>query len=140
MKESYAAWIRSYVASVSPFVRGRCRAAAREMAAAFPELRIIAGFAHWRVVDAYDVGVIRTIRDQHFWCVAPDGAVVDPTASQFLGAVVAYEPLDLDDPTTRERVPSGRCMDCGADCYGVRHFCSDACQESTIASLNRGVE
>lgn len=121
----YAAWIEAFVsAQPNRFVRGKCAEATLAMIEAFPELRRAAGFVHctWG-------------RDQHFWCVTPDGTVVDPTAEQFR-AVFEYEELDLDDPETQRRIPTGRCLDCGDDVYEGKSFCSEACEASTRAYLN----
>jgi hypothetical protein len=60
--------------------------------------------------------------------------VVDPTASQFPHRP-HYEELDLTDPEDAARVPSGICMDCGADVYGGATFCSERCERATIAYL-----
>lgn len=125
--KSYADWIENYVARHDDFVRGKCDRATKEMVEAFPELRRAAGFAH-----------VSWGRDQHWWCVAPDGSVVDPTASQFgTRGVLRYEELDLKDPATRGRVPTGRCMDCGDDVYNRDTFCSPECEAATTAYYAR---
>lgn len=124
MKTEYRAWIVEYVASIpNGFVRGKCDEATQLMCAAFPELRRAAGFAHssWG-------------RDQHWWCVSPEGEIVDPTASQFLGGIADYEELDLEKD--RDRIPTGVCMDCGDDVYGGKTFCSEACENATLRYLN----
>lgn len=118
---TYAEWIAAFVERSKGFTRGKCATATREMVAAFPELRRAGGFAHviWG-------------RDQHWWCVAPDGSIVDPTASQFgLAGVFQYEELDFNDPATRARVPTGHCMDCGGDVYGGATFCGPECEAAT---------
>lgn len=109
---AYESWIAAYVARNNEFVRGKCSEAAAEMVAAFPELKRVAGFVHC------DWG-----RDQHFWCVTPDGEVIDPTRAQFR-TVFAYEELDLADPAVRRQIPTGRCMECGDDAYEGASFCS----------------
>lgn len=118
----YAAWIAAYVAQHKS-VRGLCDSATKAMVIAFPELRRAAGFAHttWGP-------------DQHWWCVAPDGSVVDPTAAQF-PVVFRYEELDLDNPADAARVPTGVCADCGDPVYGGKSFCSAECQDATAAYL-----
>ncbi len=123
MKPEYRAWIDAYVKANDDFVRGKCEDGTKEMLAAFPELRLAVGFVHctWG-------------RDQHFWCVTEDGEIIDPTRSQFI-AVWKYEELDLADPATRAKIPTGRCMDCGDDVYGGNQFCSDKCWESTRVYL-----
>ena len=124
MLEVYHTWINAYVASQpNGFVRGKCDEATKLMVDAFPELRRVAGFAHvwWG-------------RDQHWWCLAPDGTIVDPTASQFPGGLADYEELDLEKD--RERIPTGVCMHCGEEVYGGKLFCGDACERATLAYLN----
>ena len=126
MLDAYRAWIDAYVASQpNGFVRGKCDKATQMMVEAFPELRRVAGFAH-----------VSWGRDQHWWCVAPDGTIVDPTASQFQGGLADYEELDLDKD--QDRIPTGVCMDCGDDTYGGKTFCSDICERATLNYLNTG--
>lgn len=125
---SYAEWITAYVASQPEgFVRGKCKEATTQMVAAFPELRVAAGFVYctWG-------------RDEHFWCVTPDGVIVDPTKSQFQ-AVYHYEELDLNDPKTRDLVPIGKCVNCGEETYTSSpssEVCSQSCHDSYVAYLN----
>lgn len=105
---TYAEWIASFeqeqLATVKvigaeheppearlPYVlRGWCRSAVEEMVRAFPELRKARGHYAGR---------------EHWWCVAPDGIIWDPTAKQFWiqGAYVEYTGPD----------PVGKCMNCG---------------------------
>lgn len=128
MNEAYDRWIQAYVARYNGFVRGKCQPATLEMQAAFPELRIAAGFAH-----------VSWGRDQHFWCVAPDGSVVDPTAAQFQ-LPIHYEELDLNDPKTRELVPIGKCMNCGEETYVASlsaDMCSQKCADDFVAYLQK---
>lgn len=119
----YADWIAAYVARM-PFVRGNCKEATAEMVQHFPELRVAAGFVHcsWG-------------RDQHFWCVAPDGSILDPTRGQF-DLVYQYEELDLSDPEAVARVPTGVCPNCGGDVYGSDTFCDTSCECRYMAYLN----
>lgn len=107
-REEYNLWIEAYVKSVDGFTRGRCGAATAAMQLAFPELRIAKGFAYSLHEEV----------DQHFWCVAPDNTVVDPTVSQFpLGVVFEYEELDLNNPADVTRLPIGKCMNCGEQTF-----------------------
>ncbi len=125
MKSEYEAWIEAYVASIPQrYIRGKCREATNKMVASFPELRQAAGFVH-----------ITWGREQHFWCVTPDGEIVDPTLEQFQGQLLSYEELDLNDPKTRKKVPTGRCMDCGDDVYEGRTFCNIECENATRVYL-----
>lgn len=127
---TYDEWIAEYVKSQKDFVRGKCKEAVTAMVKAFPELRPAAGFAH-----------VTWGSDQHWWCVAPDGTIVDPTKSQFeFGMVLEYEELDLNDPKTKARIPIGKCVNCGEETYEHsygRDVCTKRCSESFIAYLTR---
>jgi hypothetical protein len=90
----YLGWIYKYVA-VHPILRGGCAGATLEMIQEFPELKRVAGFANGA---------------EHFWCVAPDETILDPTAGQFVGLTIEYRPFQPGDV-----VKVGRCMDCGDD-------------------------
>lgn len=130
----YHEWIESYVSrQPEGFVRGKCLQACSEMRLQFPELRLAAGFAH-----------VTWGREEHWWCVAPDGSVVDPTKSQFqFGMVLRYEELDLNDPKTRDLVPVGKCMNCGDETYTsslAACMCSDSCAKSFEAYLKRELQ
>lgn len=127
MSQTYADWIESYVAAQpNRFVRGKCDEATKAMVEAFPELRRAGGFVYC------DWG-----RDQHWWCVAPSGEIVDPTAEQF-SSIFEYEELDLNDPEAVKRIPTGVCADCGGPVYEGKYFCGTACESATIAYLNGG--
>jgi hypothetical protein len=129
----YSAWIEKYFEEHGGFVRGLCAEATTAMVAAFPELRRASGFVHVTWLTTSE----RPDRaEQHWWCVAPDGAVVDPTRAQFTGALVnRYEELDLDDPATRDRIPTGRCMGCGDDVFGGEYVCGDRCGRAVCADM-----
>ncbi len=119
---TYLAWIENYVArQTQRFVRGKCDEATREMVKTFPELRRACGFVF-----------VMWGRDEHWWCVAPDGSVVDPTAEQFgpVG-VLDYEELNLKNPDDVARIPTGKCMDCGEPTYLGKTFCNDLCERAT---------
>lgn len=132
MSEAYRAWIEAYVASQPrSYVRGKCAAATLAMVEAFPELKRQCGFVH------VDWG-----REQHWWCVAPDGSIVDPTVSQYpFGYAFEYEPLDLSNPADVARIPTGKCANCGGHIYN--HFdstvCSDECHREYCAYLSGGL-
>ncbi|WNM70169.1 hypothetical protein [Myxococcus phage Mx1] len=71
---TYQEWIDAYTFSlggVSP--KGMCGAATAAMALYFLELRPVLGR-----VDTGDGNL-----HPHWWCVSPDGTILDPTASQF---------------------------------------------------------
>jgi hypothetical protein len=56
------------------FFRGRCKEICGSLILVFPSLRLVRGH--------YDCYAWRT-KEQHWWCVTPDGVIVDPTSSQF---------------------------------------------------------
>lgn len=129
---SYEEWIESYVSRQHErFVRGKCKEACEEMVKAFPELRLAAGFAH-----------VTWGQDEHWWCVALNGAIVDPTKSQFhFSEVFQYEELDLADPKTKQRIPIGKCPNCGDRIYPGGYsasICSEDCEKSYVSYLNSG--
>ncbi len=133
----YEKWITAYVAKCNNYLRGRCTAATKEMCEAFPELRRQSGFANGT---------------EHFWCVAPDGSVVDPTAAQFrsqdpssamFDIEIEYEPLKVGD-----EIRVGKCMNCGSPIFATikqledidnpklhRTFCDEDCEKETRAYL-----
>lgn len=122
MEAKYAEWIESYVTCIpNRFVRGKCAEATRKMVEEFPELRRACGFvfAPWG-------------EDQHWWCVAPDGSVVDPTREQFPW-VGGYEEVDPANP--HRPIPTGRCMECGNSAYGGETFCDKECETTFCASM-----
>lgn len=114
---TYETWTAAYLARNNNFVRGKCQTAVKEMCAAFPELRPARGFVtcYWG-------------EDQHWWCVTPNGDIVDPTATQF-GGTVMYEELDMSNPRHRDRVPIGKCAYCGALTF-ARSYSQDFCEVS----------
>jgi hypothetical protein len=106
---TYDAWIASFAESVGD-VTGKCSSATLLMVAAFPELNRVRGF-----VTAYGP------RRPHWWCVAPDGAIIDPTAAQFAG-ILTYEEFVGPEPI-------GRCSNCGELYFAVQYepLCSATC-------------
>ena len=129
MKAEYADWIAWYVKQNGGSVRCMCWEGTTAMCRKFHELRSVEG--HVIMKSGHRV--------EHFWCVDPDGNVVDPTESQF-EAIASYEPWK---PGTEVRV--GRCMWCGDDIYravqslnGARvSFCSPECEKLMVDDLNR---
>ena len=127
---TYEEWIAQYVDRYAT-VLGKCAAATTEMCAAFPELKRVAG-------HVYPLGWGRRA---HWWCVTPDGAIVDPTAAQFPGGdAFEYEPWEPGSP-----VRVGRCMNCGEDimaypekleeALGGASFCDDACAKDMAKAV-----
>lgn len=115
---TYGDWMEAH-APAHP--AGQCRAASAAMAAAFPELRVARGhYRPWAGPRDYP----------HWWCVAPDGTVVDPTAAQFDGV----GPGDYVEHTGPE--PTGRCPHCGEYAYGGQTFCTSTCARDWARRMN----
>ena|ERR1019366_3033477 len=125
MSPKHAAWIERYV-KAHQYLRGLCGPATKEMVEAFPELKRAAGFAD---------GV------EHFWCVAPDGEVVDPTGAQFgVCQIIEYSPFKPGD-----EVRIGTCMECGSPILAAvdtldnpnhhKTFCDKDCQTSFTTAV-----
>lgn len=118
MKEAYRRWIADHVLS-DPC--GKCAEITRYMVDAFPELKRVRG--HYVCpVDG---------RFTHWWLVAPDGRIVDPTSQQFASkGTGTYEPHVGPDPT-------GRCLNCGAWFHGDGWSCSPECLRELDDYYNR---
>ena len=125
---TYDEWITDFVSN-QRVIRGACGRAVNEMVEAFPELKRVAGW----VLFAGGCS-------EHFWCVAPDGAIVDPTASQF-NSELHYQEFQPGD-----EVRVGRCMNCGDGIYAkvgrlddrsvARSVCSPECAAALEADLS----
>lgn len=131
MNPQYQIWIAQYVKS-QPFILGICSRATEEMVKAFPELKRVPG--HVETANG---------RFAHWWCVDPEGKVVDPTAAQYrdIGGILAYDPWR---PGSLTRV--GKCMDCGDEIWKAvdsldgkkESFCSKRCEARYIQYLETG--
>lgn len=124
--QPYLDWMEEFNRSQKGCVRGKCHQASQAMVAAFPELRLVAGLVYQELGWG---------GNQHWWCVAPDGSIVDPTADQF-ALIGRYEALDPGSMATKNRIPSGVCMWCGMPTYHGKSVCSDDCEALVIADLN----
>lgn len=113
----YAEWIAENVAETY----GRCAEMTLAMVTQFPELRRVRGHYHCRFWGARE----------HWWCVAPDGKIIDPTAAQFpsKGHGEYIEHIEGSPE------PTGKCPDCGGYTYKGNTFCSPECEESTMTDL-----
>ena len=69
--EGYDAWIAHYIASGRPVV-GECLQVCKQMLSRFPELVLHGGYMHTPLGP-----------DLHYWLIAENGEIVDPTFSQF---------------------------------------------------------
>jgi hypothetical protein len=119
-------------------VRAECNQFTREFVMKFPHLTRVPGF-YGRVIGDYH-------GTEHWWCVEPDGTIVDPTAAQFQPGHT-YTPLDENKHT----IKIGRCMNCGDDIFGLKaqgpkSICSKECEhaledyyESDRRSSNRSL-
>ena len=125
---AYDQWIADFI-SKQRVIRGACGRAVNEMAKAFPELKCVAGWV------TFSGGCT-----EHFWCGAPDGSIVDPTASQF------RKPLRYQEFQPGDEVRVGRCMNCGDGIYAqvqrlddrsvARSVCSPECAAALEAELS----
>lgn len=118
-EQRYADWIATHYPTPES-AYGQCDAATTAMLAAFPELRRVRGHYYCLVWG----------ERSHWWLVAPDGAIVDPTACQFPSRGGVYEPWSegADEP-------SGKCPNCGGYVYGGGTVCSDLCAREYEAYL-----
>jgi hypothetical protein len=127
MTESiYHKWVKDNVPAEERL--GQCQKWSKQIAEVFPELRIARGWVYCELGE-------RT----HWWCIAPDGTVVDPTASQF-NWVFEYREF-----TPGDLVQVGKCMECGQmieeEVFDLdkptayRRFCDSACRSAFAASL-----
>jgi hypothetical protein len=143
MDSKHSEWIEEYKANNR--VREGCEHATELMCKAFPELKRVAGFVlmdvegmNKEMIESCLPSPNMSLFDrrlvwerppgpvQHWWCVDPDGLIVDPTFSQFLASpkllYVAYSE-ELHGPK-----PEGKCLDCGELIFGREDsVCSDIC-------------
>ena len=116
MKKEYREWIEE-----SSFGRGDCAEATIAMSEAFPELRRVRGHYYCVLLG----------ERPHWWLVAPDGSVVDPTSVQFpSNGIGQYVEWDESQPE-----PTGKCPNCGGYCYDWRTVCSDTCGIEYVAFI-----
>lgn len=117
--DRYAAWI----AANCPDPTGRCAEYTAALAAAFPELTRVRGHYYCPTWG----------EREHWWCVTPAGAIVDPTAAQFPSrGAGAYVPWDESQPE-----PTGMCPNCGGYCYDGGTCCSEKCHDEYVAYCTR---
>ena len=110
----YEMWM---AANVTPPVRGMCKHYSELMVKVFPELRLAKG---WYIDPT-------CIQHPHWWCVTPQGIIIDPTVEQFmLGGT--YKEYDGPEPT-------GRCYNCGALVFEMRNFCSGDCEGQYLLAI-----
>jgi len=115
MPQPYRGWCAQFTGNT----RGHCAQRTLDMVAAFPELTRVRGHVGKVSPDT-----------EHWWCVAPDGTIIDPTAAQFrIGSV--YIPF-----RESEEEPAGVCVNCGGYRFnGLDSVCSAECQREYLAYL-----
>ena len=105
---TYDEWIHIWRVD-HPQAAGSCAHAVQEMVKVFPELKAVRGRALIPGVGGftcfeYDPEALKEdhppISVFHWWCMTPDGDILDPTADQFR-EVFQYLP-DYQNPTIRE--------------------------------------
>lgn len=98
--------------------RGRCREMAEALAASNPNLTVVRG---WYLCPVWG-------KQAHWWCVAADGTIHDPSVRQFptQGAGAVYEPFNGlfecefcgKEVTEREAYLVPPHIYCSYTCYG----------------------
>lgn len=117
MNAAYTDWIAANV----PEAYGKCAAVTLAMLVAFPELKRVRGHYY-----RYAWG-----ERSHWWLVAPDGSIVDPTADQFPPKGRGeYVPWVDGDPE-----PTGICANCSGKVFDGGTVCSAACHSEYAAYL-----
>lgn len=124
---AYKEWERGWRNSLPRYYRtdeiayvGSCGSGSAAAVKAFPELALCRG-----IVEG---------RGYHWWCVAPDGVIVDPTYPQFKIPPSAKEYLFLDEQTAH-LLPTGKCMNCGWEVWKKAAVCSEECAEGVADDL-----
>lgn len=111
MTSQYEDWIsENYQTEESAFLK--CADATTKMTQKFPELKRVRGHA----MVAFQLR-------PHWWCVTPEGDIVDPTAKQWGVLVAFYEPL------ISEEEPYGKCLNCGELLFRSKAAGSYMCQD-----------
>lgn len=116
----YGKWIAVNVREPA----GKCREWSAAMATAFPELRLARGWFHELGERAQG----------HWWCVAPGGAIVDPTRDQFRG------PGEYEEVTDPDLLPTGHCLNCGGPTFHGLQVCCDTCGDELAESYRVKVQ
>ena len=103
-----------------------CREATEDMISFFPELKRVRGLAHVKEPRG-----LPPTKAPHWWCVSPEGEIIDPTSLQYPLGIERYDPVD----ETRGE-PTGKCMECGNISYNKETFCSKTCEKNFLNYLN----
>lgn len=133
MEEKYKNWIEK-IKIKNKVLRGFCHSISQEMVAEFPELRLAKGYFE------DDYGAKRS----HWWCIAPDGTIVDPTIDQFESNFkITASRYEEYDELKHGPLPIGKCYNCGSyiyadeqdDNYSSISFCEQKCESDYLAYL-----
>jgi len=109
------ALFRSWIAERYPTPQSaklQCAEATTAMVAAFPTLRRVRGHA-----------MIGIDFRPHWWCLTPEGEIIDPTAHQWAAPPVFYDAMPED-----AEEPCGKCISCGDLLYRSRGADSYICE------------
>lgn len=101
------------------YLRGSCGSLSAEAVRRFPELRLVRGRCGW---------------SEHWWCLAPDGTIIDPTVKQFRAGITAGDYRFLDE-STADRLSTGMCGNCGGPLYYNANACDAACLRGIAAEM-----
>src|SRR5208282_4259262 len=106
----YTDWISENISHDPKEVLYHCRGLVDKLVKQFPELRRVAGY-YTPLGENYPIA--------HWWCVAPDESIVDPSAHQFMCMGEGeYEEVK------EENLPLRPCMDCGEDVFRMNKDCT----------------
>ena len=124
MIEPYHTWMEQHGPRNFREAYGQCKKYTDLMAAAFPNLKVRAGYYHCYVWG----------KRQHWWLETENGIVIDPTAMQFPSeGTCEYEFVEEGER------PIGRCINCGGDVFKgspCRELCSKSCEKEALAYLS----
>ena len=124
-KLAYNMWVNANYPNAHSAGR-QCSEATQKMVNVFTELKRVRGLAHVEEPDG-----LPPTRTPHWWCIAPDGSIVDPTAHQYPTKILEYEEADESKGS-----PTGKCPNCGGLCYKNEYFCSKKCNKEYLDYLN----
>jgi len=122
---AYNLWIKENYPT-SQLARLNCSEATKKMVKIFSELKRVRGLAS--VEEPWGLPPTRT---PHWWCVTPEGTVIDPTAHQYPTRILDYSEADES-----KGPPTGKCPNCGDLCYQSEYTCSEKCHQEYLKYLN----
>jgi hypothetical protein len=120
MLKKYQDWIDKNVKKAL----GNCAQETLKMQKEFPELIRVRGFYTCHVWG----------RREHWWLVDKDGAIIDPTVSQFPSGALGEYTLWREGAEE----PTGKCIECGEYTFKNNHFCGKSCADKYKKYMNRG--